>query len=256
MQCMRLKILGGSGSVISTESPASCYLLQSEGHRPIIMDIGNGAMGAIEDVVNPSECDIVLSHMHPDHAADMTSLVVWRRYSHLASDEPATLYAPNYFSTRLGMWFSDHEGEIADLQDTFHICGWKVGEKVELNGFLIEPFPADHPGECYCLRFTEISTGATFAFSGDTGPCDGVLQAAQDVDCFLCEATWTTQPGLPPHMHLTGRQAGEIAQQAKVGRLLITHIPPWTDKDKVYQEVTSCCSAPAELVTPRSEYEW
>lgn len=256
MQSMRLTILGCSGSVVSPASPASCYLLQSEGYRPIIIDIGNGAMGAIEDVINPSDCDIVLSHLHPDHAADMTSLVVWRRYSHLSSDRPAELYAPGHFAKRVGMWFADDEGDIVNLEDTLNIHPWVIGQPVELNGFTIEPFRADHPGDCYCLRFTELSSGRTFAFSGDTGPCEGLSQAAHNVDCFLCEATWTTQPGLPPHMHLTGRQAGEIAEEAQVGRVLITHIPPWTDRTTVFAEVTTACTAPVELVAPRSEYEW
>lgn len=254
--CMRLTILGCSGSVVSPTSPASCYLLQSEGHRPIILDIGNGAMGALEEIVNPSECDIVLSHMHPDHSADMSSMIVWRRYSHQASTRPAELYAPSSFPVRIGAWFADHEGEIANLEDTFNIHALEAGTSFDLNGFTVEPFQANHPGECFCFRFTEKSTGRTLAYSGDTGPCAGLANAAAGVDGFLCEATWTSAADMPENMHLTGTQAGEYAERAGVGKLLITHIPPWTDRNEILAEVTAACSAPTELVTPRAEYEW
>ena len=73
---MRLTVVGCSGSVVGAHTPASCYLLQSATHRPIIMDIGNGSMGGLQDLVDPSDCDLVLSHLHPDHIADIPSLIV------------------------------------------------------------------------------------------------------------------------------------------------------------------------------------
>ncbi len=38
-----------------------------------------------------------------------------------------------------------------------------------------------------------------------------------------------TEPGLPGGLHLTGREAGEHAAAAGVGRLLLTHVPSWVD---------------------------
>lgn len=125
-----------------------------------------------------------------------------------------------------------------------------------LNGFTLQAFRADHPGEAYCMRVTEDSTGATFCFSGDTGPANGIHQASQEVDVFLCEATWTTQPHLPEHMHMTGALAGQLATENKVGRLLLTHVSPWTDKEAVPAEAEENSAVPVELVTPRAVYEW
>ena len=40
-------------------------------------------------------------------------------------------------------------------------------------------------------------------------------------------------------MHLSGKQAGELARDAAVGRLLLTHIAPWTDAGAVLAEASA-----------------
>ena len=253
---MRLTVIGCSGSVVSPHSPASCYLLQSAGQRPIIIDIGNGSMGTLQELVDPSGCDLVNSHLHPDHTADIPSLIVWRRYSHRSTTRPATVFGPSTFLKKVGEWFADDYGSCHDLTDTFDFHPWDVAAPQHLNGCTFQAFPADHPGEAYCMRVTEDTTGATFCFSGDTGPCEGVYKASKDVDVFLCEATWTSNPNLPEHMHLTGALAGALASENHVGRLLLTHISPWTDSEAVLAEARETSTVPTELVSPRAVYEW
>lgn len=253
---MRLTVVGCSGSVVSSSSPASCYLLESAGQRPVIMDIGNGAMGVLQDITEPSSCDLVISHLHPDHTADVSSLIIWRRYSHQATTRPATVFAPSTFLAKVGEWFADDYGTCNDITDTFDVHPWMVGTPQQLNGFTFQAFRADHPGETYCLRITEEATGATLCFSGDTGLSDGIRAASKGVDVFLCEATWGAQQRVPGHMHLTGALAGELATQNQVGLLLLTHIPPWSDSQAVLTEALSTADVPTELVTPRAVYEW
>ena len=47
---------------------------------------------------------------------------------------------------------------------------------------------------------------------------------------LLAEAAHPPGQDLPPGLHLTGREAGEHAAAAGVGRLLLTHIPAWVDE--------------------------
>lgn len=255
---MQLTILGCSGSVVSSASPASCYLVQTADQRPIVMDMGNGAMGALQEVTSPSDCDILLSHLHPDHSADLTSLIVWRRYSHEPATSVARLYAPTECARRVGKWFADEAGDCEDLTDTFDHIPWVPGETYDLNGFTIQAFPADHPGESYCLRLTEQSTGRVLAYSGDTADCEGVRAAADQADVFLCEATWETVPNslYPPHMHLTGTETGRLATECGVGELIVTHIPPWTRATVILDEVHSAYTGQVHLAHPRHCYQW
>jgi ribonuclease BN (tRNA processing enzyme) len=56
-------------------------------------------------------------------------------------------------------------------------------------------------------------------------------------------------------VHLSGRQAGEHAAAAGVGRLLITHIAAWFDADAVLAEAKVAFDGPVELVAPGCAYE-
>jgi nicotinamide-nucleotide amidase len=47
-------------------------------------------------------------------------------------------------------------------------------------------------------------------------------------------------------LHLTGRQAGELAKAADVGRLLVTHVPAWVDAEEQLAAARSVFGA-AEL---------
>ena len=66
--------------------------------------------------------------------------------------------------------------------------------------------------------------GRVLAYSADTAPCDALIRLAQDADLFLCEASYLDGEDNPPDLHLTGREAGEAATKAGVGRLVLTHL--------------------------------
>ena len=77
---MRLTVIGCSGSFPGPDSPASCYLIQApyEGRTfSIVLDLGPGALGALQRVIDPRELDaVMLTHLHPDHCLDCTGLFV------------------------------------------------------------------------------------------------------------------------------------------------------------------------------------
>jgi ribonuclease BN (tRNA processing enzyme) len=109
-----------------------------------------------------------------------------------------------------------------------------------------------HPIECYAIRLT--AEGRSLVYTGDTGPSDDVVALARGTDVLLAEAAHPPGPGLPPGLHLTGREAGEHAAAAGVGRLLITHIPAWVDS--IGQLMSASAVFPeTELVRSGATYE-
>ncbi len=68
--------------------------------------------------------------------------------------------------------------------------------------------------------------GRTLVYSGDTRPCRGVLEASRNADLLVHEATFGSdeEARALETGHSTAREAAELARQAGVLRLVLTHI--------------------------------
>ncbi|MFC4946089.1 MBL fold metallo-hydrolase [Pseudonocardia sp. GCM10023141] len=260
---MRLIVLGCSGSGPGPDAPASGYLVEA-GPARLAMDMGNGTFGAMQRHLDPWSLDAVLfSHLHPDHCADFSSLVVHRRYHPYAPVDPRAVplavHAPGEAPERFGRAYAASSAELAetDLSDVFTFHPLTEGGSAEVAGTTLGASLVDHPCEAYALRIEHA--GKSLVYSGDTGPCQGLVDAARGADVFLCEATWPhtgefwTEP--PPGVHLSGRQAGEAAAAAGVGRLLLTHVPSWFDGEVLLSEAKAAFDGPIELVAPGGTYD-
>ena len=68
--------------------------------------------------------------------------------------------------------------------------------------------------------------GLRFAFSGDTRPCPGLLEAARDADLLICEATFADDAdaaAVNAYGHMVFSQAGRVAARAGARRLWLAH---------------------------------
>ena len=92
-------------------------------------------------------------------------------------------------------------------------------------------------------------------YSGDTGECEDLVTLARGSDAFLCEASWHDDIANPPGVHLSGREAAEHAHRAGVGRLLLTHLVPWSDPQRTMNEATACFAGETSLVQSCERYE-
>ncbi|URN12122.1 MBL fold metallo-hydrolase [Streptomyces radiopugnans] len=110
-----------------------------------------------------------------------------------------------------------------------------------------------HPVETYGFRVEH--DGRALVYSGDTGPCDALCDLARGADLFLCEASFTDGKEDIPELHLNGRQAGECARDAGAGRLVLTHIPPWTDPQHNLRDARAAFGGPVEMARPGAVYE-
>ncbi len=54
---------------------------------------------------------------------------------------------------------------------------------------------------------------------------------------------------------MTGRDAGQAAVDAGVGTLVLTHIPPWYDKQLAYDEARLVFDGRIELASSGASYE-
>ena len=255
---MQLTVVGCSGSTSGPESPASCYLLQAP-HRgrvfSLVLDLGPGAFGALHRYVDPRIVDAYgLSHLHPDHCLDLCAAYVAARYSPTAPWPRQPVYAPAGAGDRLARAYDvaavdGGAGEAGPgIAAQFDYREWSPTQQI--GPFEVSTVRVAHPVEAYAVRVEERTPGGgSLVFSGDTGPCEDLVELARGVDLLLVESAFLAGPDLPAGVHLTGAQAAAAGARAGVGTVLLTHIPPWHDPVRVLTEATPHFPGPVALAT-------
>ncbi|HST65167.1 MAG TPA: MBL fold metallo-hydrolase [Mycobacteriales bacterium] len=247
---MRLTIVGCSGSVPGPDSAASAYLVEHEGFR-LLLDLGSGAFGALQQHVDPATLDaVVLSHLHADHCLDLTAMVVHRRHGVPEPLPRIPVLGPAGTHDRLAAAYDP--AARGGLRDVLAVTRVEPGER-ELGPFRLRFERVNHPVETHAVRVE--AGGRALAYSGDTGISPGLVAVATGADLLLCEASVTDGLPHPPGLHLTGRDAGEHAARAGVGRLLVTHVPPWTDRSVVLAEAAGAFGGPTEPAAAGAAYQ-
>lgn len=245
---MKLTVVGCSGSMPGPNSSASCYLLEHDDFR-VVVDLGHGSVGALQRHIKLTDIDaIVFSHLHSDHCIDLTALYVAHRYgpAPFASRIPvlAPSDAPERMAAANGMTSTRGMTAAFDFRD--------VSVAAALGPFRLRAERMAHPVEAYGTRF-EVD-GASLVYTGDTGPCRALNDIARDADLLLSEASFRDGESNPPGLHLTGRQAGEVASGAGVRHLVITHVPPWHDPEVARAEAATVFEGPIDVATPGATY--
>ncbi|GAB3072671.1 MBL fold metallo-hydrolase [Micromonospora schwarzwaldensis] len=247
---MRLTVLGCAGSFPGPESPCSAYLMEADGFR-LLIDFGAGSLSTLQRYVGLHAPDaVLLTHLHCDHMFDAVSYVVVRRYAPDGPYPPLPMYAPSGAPDRLASAYGQEEGSMEDVYQFYSL---------QPGTFPIGPFAVtvdrmNHPVETYGVRLEH--GGRVFCYSADTAPCEALLRLAQDADVFLCEASYLDGMDNPPDLHLTGREAGEAATKAGVGRLLLTHlVPAWGSESHTVESATGAYAGPIEVVRAGAGYD-
>ncbi|KOV78166.1 MULTISPECIES: MBL fold metallo-hydrolase [Streptomyces] len=249
---MKLTVVGCSGSFPSAESACSSYLVEADGFR-LLLDMGNGALGELQRHCGLYDLDaIFLSHLHADHCIDMCAYFVARYYRHDGGRcDPIPVYGPEGTEHRLTTAYADTPS-ASSMSEVFDFHTVKPST-FEIGPFTVHTERVRHPVEAYGIRIEH--GGKSLTYSGDTGVTTALDELARDTDLFLCEAAFTHGKESIPDLHLNGREAGETAVRAGARRLVLTHIPPWTDPLVNLRDAREVFTGPVHLAAPRQTYE-
>jgi ribonuclease BN (tRNA processing enzyme) len=123
----------------------------------------------------------------------------------------------------------------------------------EVGPFTVQAVRVDHPVEAYALRL-EVD-GRSLVYSGDTARCDALRDLAKGSDLLLAESSFVVGAKNPAGLHMTGRDAAEVASAAGAGRLLLTHIPHWYDPKQMLADARPAFDGWLELAEPGATYD-
>ncbi|MFH1926581.1 MAG: MBL fold metallo-hydrolase [Chloroflexota bacterium] len=220
---MRLTVLGNYGSFPGVGGACSGYLLEQAGWH-ILLECGNGVLSRLQRYCRIEDLDgIILSHLHSDHMADLLVLRYALETKRALGEtlNPLPLYMPAT---------PEDVAKSLDYEGVFAIRHIKDSIEVRLGPLGISFVRMEHSVESYAVV---VSVGGKkMVYSGDTIYNSRLVEIAKEADLMLCESTavlgkHTSSKDIP---HLTARQAAEIAAQAGVCKLLLTHF--WYEEKK------------------------
>lgn len=230
---MRVVVLGRSGSFPRAGEACSGYLVEAQ-DRAVLVDCGHGVVSRLLQRMDVySLGGLILTHMHPDHVADVPALRLALEWS-CFPPEPwqgrlATL-APQEAADYLAQAMRGPQAlRIFDLTPI------QPDVVYEFCGFRVRFVRTQHPVETYAVRI-EDAEGA-LAYTADTAYDAGVVELARGADLLLAECT------LPNALedrarevgHLTPRGAGRLAASAGVRCCVLTHLFPTLDPEEAVQ---------------------
>jgi ribonuclease Z len=233
---MLVTFLGTGDSNPSLTRSAACYLVETDGAM-LLVDCGEGAPNQLlRSFADFDAVDAVfLTHRHYDHVSGLPGLVnAWNLRKRA---RPLNVYGPQ---ETLAVAAKLLELFDADFPVELHAA---AGE-VSIGPLVVTAVPLfSEPLEAVAWLVTHAERKVLF--SGDTGPNENLAAAAHNVDLLVHEATFPAaeEELAGKIMHSTSAQAAQIAQEAAVGLLALTHIPDRYSDEELLGEAEAVFAA-------------
>lgn len=238
---MKLTILG-SGTANPNPHRASPGYVLTIGSQNFVVDCGTGTLlQLIKTGVDLEQLDgIFITHFHLDHCGDIPAIVNTLLHSQSLSRKK-DLHIYGYMGIKK-MWETLQQIH-PDLQknSAFKVVIHElaVDQEIHLADGVVKTYPVRHIESSLAYRFTS-NAGNVVVFSGDTGYDQKVVELAKGADIAVFECNWPEEyfdasrygGTLPAYvdLHLNPTLAGDLAQQAHVKTLVLSHISPPTDQ--------------------------
>jgi ribonuclease BN (tRNA processing enzyme) len=238
-----VQVLGSGGPELQDKRASSSYLVWQDGQARVLVDAGGGsALRFGESGAKMSQLDVILfTHFHIDHSADFPSLIFSSWFEE--RNRPLPVYGPagdNEFPSTVDFvraFFNSRSGIYRYLSVVL-IPQEEGGYELQPHDVAGDPSSVAFRGEhlsAYAARVihgavpalawrVEIG-GKSIVFSGDTnGEGADLVQLAKDADLFIAHnAVPEGATGVERRLHMPPSVIGQIAQEAHVKRLVLSH---------------------------------
>ena len=256
---MKIYFLGISSALVNQEADHTFYYVQA-GNQNILIDCaGNPAGKLLKINHDPTQIhQILLTHLHIDHCYGLPALLFHMFLE--GRTEDISVSAPDDEFIQLENQLAAY-GLYPNAR-TFMVNAHPIKsdpntELFNTGSCRITTASGDHGRSVRGFRIEEIETGIVATFSGDTRPNDDIRRLACDADILIHEATYTDKNKVlsQEYGHSTAAQAANIAQQAGVQRLALTHFDLIAEPDLNVYRREAAEFFHDEIIIPR-ELDW
>ena len=225
---MRLTILG-SGTNFHPTRAAAGYLVQTD--QTMLLDFGpRTLMNLVKTGVNRHRIThILFSHYHADHFSDFVTYlfdeIIFTKFQG-GRRPPLTVLGPPGTSRLFPTMFRMLPGFS---QAPFTVRYRDLGERpIRIGATKITPTAVLHSPGLHCLGYRIEYKGRTLAYSGDSQYCAPLVRLCGDADVAVLDCSFPASRPNPVHLH--AGQCGQVAREAGVQRLVLSHFYPVTER--------------------------
>jgi ribonuclease BN (tRNA processing enzyme) len=252
---IRLRVVGSSPSVQRPGRACSCYLLRTR-EAAVLLDLGSGALGSLRLAIDYPKIDaVIVSHMHGDHFLDLIPLRYGLKYGPSLRGSRMRLWLPpggtRMLRSLCGAFAPETPADFLD--EVFEVREYDPALPLQINDLRLRFAKTRHYIDTYAMRAERDNV--SIVYSGDTGPCDEVAALARRCSLFLCEATLGLESEEGQRGHLSAEEAGQLAERARVSRLMLTHYSSAYRPEVLVQAAQRSFSGPVVIADDGDEYE-
>lgn len=231
-----LRILGSGTALPHPARGASGYACVATGGEVLLLECGPGSSRRwpAHGISLESIAGIVVTHHHVDHVGDLAAAFFARNVVEPPCAAPWTIAGPTGHAAFVAALEAAYGPQIADREGLRPVREVGDGEAIEIGPFRVLGRHVAHgwPGS---LGLRVSWDGVSVAFSGDSAPCEALVELCRGASLALLECSYPASRASSGH--LTTRTAAEVAARAGVTRLVLTHFYPVLDGADVAADV-------------------
>ena len=262
---MYIQLLGTGTPTPSLKRMSAGYLLRA-GSRTMLFDCGPGCCHRLlEAGVRPETVtDVFLSHLHYDHCLDLVRLLMTHWDQGAGRVPELNVYGPPHTARMTELIVGDDGLFGPDLRartrlqmsiDVYEARGGKpprqpprpvvrelaAGDTFDCGDCRIRVAPVIHAQpELECFAYRVEHDGASFAYSGDAGPCKSMQDLAQDCDVLVHMCHFLSGTALSSEMakrNMGHLELAKLGQAAGVRNLVVSHVTEQMDVPGVRERI-------------------
>jgi len=232
---MKLCVLGSGTAIPHPSRGASGYACLAKDGSALLLECGPGSTRRWPSVGLElgSVRTILVTHHHVDHCGDLAAALFGRAV--VFDEKPATplVLAGPVGHARLVRGLGDVYGKGVAEPAAVTIDEIGDGHTRVYGAFRVDARVVVHVEGALGVRVT--ADGRVLAFSGDSGTCEALVGLCRGADVALLECSYPAARETTKHLSTT--TAAEVAREAGVRRLVLTHLYPECDAVDVEAEV-------------------